>query len=344
MKKTVALLLFLFAAFAAAGCTGDKYTASDYFPFTENTYCEYEGDGHVLANIQTYSGYVRGGRMQRRNTVVEDYPAQMEIFEYKNGTVTVIRADVSAYYPEDATYLPATMDIPILRDPIKLNSEWSSRDGLIFKITAVNKKITVPYGTFNVIEVTSETPSYNYIEKNYYAPGIGLVETRYSTDDGPWIISRLKSVTEDTPIEIPTLVFYPDEDGVGAYSFETSITIRTNSDVFKEVETLLKSRSPDGAFGPLLPVGSVNAVTVMRADNTGESYAIIDLGPEVYGINDSEDSEGGWLYALGCTVGTVYGVGYVSVYVNGAPFNGEYVQLDPGEMILVAGLEEAYEE
>ena len=335
MRKIAALLLMVSLAVSAVGCTKTAYTALDYFSFTENAYYEYEGDGHELAAMQTYTGYVRDGRLQRRNSVNEDYPAQTEIFEYKNGTITNIRADVSTYYIEDATFLPAVMDLPVLREPIEQGAEWGTRDGNKFKITAVNKRVTVPYGTFNVIEVTQEIPGLNIMQKDYYAPGVGLIETRYSISDGPWIISRLKNITKDISVDIPALAYYPDPDDGEIYERVSSITIKTNGDIKAEIEKLLTSRSPDGAYDALLSKGKINSITVERANDTSESFALIDFSPEVYEINDSETAEYNWLYAVGNTVGAAYGVAYVCVWVDGGPFSGTFVQLTVFDMIAV---------
>jgi len=340
MTRFAVITAIFILTLTTSGCR-KKYTALDYFPFAENQYCEYDGDGHALANMQTFTGYVNGQRMQRRNSVNDEFPAQTEIFEYKNQTITCIRADVSTYYIEDTTYLGAAMDLPILREPIELGNEWSTRDGGKFTITAVNKRVTVPYGTFNAIEVTSEFPGAR-IEKNYYAPGVGLIETRYSIDNGPWIISRLSKITKNHSLEIPVPALYVDPSDNGVYMQEVSLTLKTNADVSKEVEKILKSRSPDDAYGPLISKGSMNFITVMRADNTSQSYAIIDFNPEVYEINDSEEAESSWLYAVGCTIGMIYGVEYATIYVDGLPFSGRFIQLSPDDFIIVNDYEEEF--
>lgn len=332
--KIVYIPIVLLFIFFLSGCEKKEYTALDYFPFAENAYYEYDGGGFALAEMQTFAGYVRNGRMQRRNTVNENYSAQMEIFEYKNGTITMIRADDASYYIEDATYLYATMDVPVLREPIELNNEWRDRHGNRSRITAVNKRITVPYGTFNVIEVTTEVTAVNSVEKYYFAPGVGLVESRYSINDGPWIISRLKSVTKDHQIEIPAHTVYPDGDG-GFTAYETPFYMKTNGDAIAEVSKILTAPSPDGLYGPIISKGSVTGITVLRADDTSQSYVIVEVSAEAYDINDSEEAERDWLFALCATAGASYRVDYAAVYVNGLPYAGKFIRLEPEDFIFV---------
>jgi len=94
MKK---LILLIFILFLCTGCSFNRtYSALDYFPFLENTLLEYEGQGHAAASQQHFAGYVRDNVMQRRNT--SDFPSQVELFEYKNGTISWVYGNISVYY------------------------------------------------------------------------------------------------------------------------------------------------------------------------------------------------------------------------------------------------------
>jgi len=336
MKKIILILCVLTALALCAGCDKKTYTALDYFPFTENMYYEYEGVGFEMANLQTFSGYVRDNRLQRRNTVSIFYPAQMEIFEYKNGAITIIRTDISVYYPEDATQLPPTMDVPIITEPFETGREWLDRNGGRYKITSLNKRVRVPYGTFETLEITYEykDSTRQIMERNNYAPGVGLVESAYSIDNGPWIVSQLTSVTKNHSAEIPVDVYYPDPDGGDIYAEEASININTNGDVFAEIARILTRPSDEGALAPILSKGKLNDIYIRRSD-AGDNHIIVDVSADVYGINDSELNERNWLFALANTVGEIYGVNLAAVYVDGASYAGPFVQFEADDFIVV---------
>ncbi|WP_157827658.1 SH3 domain-containing protein [Niallia nealsonii] len=71
----------------------------------------------------------------------------------------------------------------LLQYPIKLGKSWSYKsdgDTYTIKITSLNKTIKTKAGTFkNVLELTITNKKKTFQEKDYYAPGNGLIKYYY---------------------------------------------------------------------------------------------------------------------------------------------------------------------
>lgn len=70
--------------------------------------------------------------------------------------------------PEEATFL--------LKAPLRVGERWSDEDGT-YEITAVQKTVSLPAGTFSdCLEVTYRSKESNATVVTLYAPGVGVVQ------------------------------------------------------------------------------------------------------------------------------------------------------------------------
>ena len=114
------------------------------------------------------------------------------VYIIENGTLKQVYAVGESYAVTDYTAMRETEDI-LIAEPIETGNTWLAEDGSARTITAVNMSVTVPYGTFDALEVTTENES-AYV-KNYYAVGVGLIKREFISKDDPSII--ISSELED---------------------------------------------------------------------------------------------------------------------------------------------------
>jgi hypothetical protein len=142
---------------------------------------------------------------------------------------------------------PRDQELILFREPLRLNAEWVQmveREGeAISVITSMDRRITVPYGEFSTIEVTTFNTDGSAM-KYYYAKGIGMIRfdwvqtwTRTDHDTGELLETEHTDVIvelvaiEKGPFRMHFPVFHyvnGEYDMIYAY-----VDIYTNADIDK---------------------------------------------------------------------------------------------------------------
>ncbi len=65
----------------------------------------------------------------------------------------------------------------VLADPIVRGTTWEGNDGDTYTIRDVGLRRQTPAGTFNEVIEVVRTGRSNYVERSWYAPGVGMIES-----------------------------------------------------------------------------------------------------------------------------------------------------------------------
>jgi hypothetical protein len=185
----------------------EELTLADYFPFRENVHMTYAGFGNEYAAMESWVDYVRNGAVQlRRNNGGTEL---INVYVVEDGALKRVFVKEEAYYRQDFTAARGTEEILIM-EPLEIGTSWTLADGSQRSITATNAAVTVPYGTFTALEVT--TVYDGSTGKSYYAPGIGLVKTEFVSEESPSdpVTSELENYEEGSPLLQYAHFYYPD--------------------------------------------------------------------------------------------------------------------------------------
>jgi hypothetical protein len=148
-----------------SGCAGTQvarrtprpWTARDYLPLRVNAAWSYDAYDQTRAGVATLVT-LRVVREDGATFVVNQGGRSMAIYSYAQGGV-LRNAET------------------ILADPIVRGTSWQGNDGDTYTIRAVGLRRETPAGTFNdVIEVV-RTGRADFIERTFYAPGVGMIES-----------------------------------------------------------------------------------------------------------------------------------------------------------------------
>jgi hypothetical protein len=150
---------------ALAGCAGTQVvreaprarTAREYLPLRANAAWSYDARDQTRAGVATLVT-LRVERQDGETFVVNQGARSTAIYSYAQGGV-LRNAET------------------ILADPIVRGTSWQGNDGDTYTIREVGLRRETPAGTFNdVIEVV-RTGRSDFIERAFYAPGVGMIES-----------------------------------------------------------------------------------------------------------------------------------------------------------------------
>ncbi len=132
-------------------------TARDYLPLRANAAWSYDARDQSRAGVTTLVT-LRVERQDGDTFVVNQGGRTTSIYSYAQGGV-LRNAET------------------ILADPIVRGTSWEGNDGDTYTIREVGLRRQTPAGTFaNVIEVVRSGRA-NFIERSWYAPGVGMIES-----------------------------------------------------------------------------------------------------------------------------------------------------------------------
>ena len=179
-------------------------TASSYFPIQENVHYSYQGDGNEYAYFNTYIDYTNENSYQQRENNGGTEIVKVIKVENEN-KVTLTYSQAETYYRENSLKKTNVNEV-LLQGPLVVGTSWQLPNGNTRTITAINKQITVPSGTYTTIEVTTQGNNYQNIY--YYAQNVGLIKV-LSKSEGYEISSNLESIEQDKALEQHIAFYYP---------------------------------------------------------------------------------------------------------------------------------------
>ncbi|MBL8682368.1 MAG: hypothetical protein JNK05_24595 [Myxococcales bacterium] len=160
----VALSIALSGGVASSGCAGTTVTttpprartAREYLPLRRDAAWSYDARDQTAGGVATLVTL----RVERQDgdTFVVNQGRSTSLYSYAEGGV--LRNGET-----------------ILADPIREGTTWDGMQGDTYTIRAVGQRRVTPAGTFeNVIEVVRRGRE-QFVERTFYAPGIGVIET-----------------------------------------------------------------------------------------------------------------------------------------------------------------------
>ncbi|MFO0557808.1 MAG: hypothetical protein U0269_07290 [Polyangiales bacterium] len=150
---------------ALSGCAGTQVvreaprprTARDYLPLRANAAWSYDARDQTRAGVATLVT-LRVERQDGETFVVNQGGRTTSIYSYAQGGV-LRNAET------------------ILADPIVRGTSWQGNDGDTYTIREVGLRRETPAGTFNEVIEVVRTGRADFVERAFYAPGVGMIES-----------------------------------------------------------------------------------------------------------------------------------------------------------------------
>ena len=335
MKKLLIIVL-TFALLALSGCNSnngtnnnnnnnepDKLKIEDYFPNTENTKYDYEGEGNEFAFYTVYTDYAKDGRIQTRTN--NGGTEVVKVLENKNGQLVELYSRPETYFRQnflDNDYASTGGNI-ILKEPMEKDNAWTLSDGSKRTITNTDVEITTPMGTYKALEVTTEGSNYKNVD--YYVKDMGLIKT-VSTGEGYEVSSTLRSIEKDVPFVQNVNVYFPSLDEDIYYYISKEISFKTNDETKDVVEKMVKDN------GNQATVVSTNTKINSLYLNDEERRVHVDFSKEfVSEMNAGSYFESMILQSITNTLGNYYGVEEVIITVEDKPYESGHILMGENE-------------
>ncbi len=304
--------------------TKEKLSIQDYYPVEANTQYQYDGEGNEFAAYTRYIEFIdeNTGRVQTRTQ--NGGTESVRVLEVKDGALSVVYTVNECYYR--ANFLTMTQELPeiLLMEPLQKGTAWTLPDGRKRVISSIDASIVTPYGNFQALEVTTEEE--NAITKDYYAAGVGLVESLYESKDSAGelkVASLLSKVNKNSPFTQNLRVFYTDsEEKINEVN--TELAFQTGEDAKGKLEELFLQK-PSEDYLPLMSEGSrmnelfIDSIGILNADFSSEF---------INGMNLGSGYEQLVLQSLADTLGGYYGVSKVRITIDGKPYESGHIILD----------------
>ncbi|MDD2371478.1 MAG: GerMN domain-containing protein [Firmicutes bacterium] len=342
MRRILTILLLLMVVLAF-GCnqttdnnnnnTTDELKLADYYPVLEDTKYFYKGDGNEFAEYSTFVDYTLEDRFQ----VKVDNPGTSlaKIYELKDGVLKELYTQGETYYREDYLRNPSLIsdftENILLQEPLVKGNSWTLADGNKREITGIDVKVTVPYGEFNAIEVT--TIDSNGTTKDYYAKDVGLVQSKYITGTDE-ISSSLEKVVNDMPYTSQVRFYYPNLDKDKYYYIVANVEFNTNDITRQVLESAYKAKYTDGMKN--LNIGNVLTTNTKINSLYLDKYATVHI--DLSGAFISEMSAGSYyetmlLHSIVSTFGSYYSADKVIPTIDGDNYSSGHIYLQNGEYL-----------
>lgn len=343
MKKLLLVLIIILVS----GCTkapapepGEKeYTVEDYFPFLENTILSYAGEGNEYAEKDVYFDFIEGNRAQAR--VSNPGTTLAQVYEVSNGEVRLLSStgEMYAFYNTmerlagkgDGAASGAEI---VLKEPLEKGNKWELPDGRTREITGVRVSVETPHKKYEAIEVT--TAGRDSTIKDYYAAGIGLIKSVFTSGDYK-VISALEAIETDTAIKQDIRFYYPDFNNDMIVYVEERVEFKTNADIKELLGARLKEapgREVNRVLGENVTINDIayspedGAVTVDFSENL------------VAGMNAGADLEGQILASIANTFGSYFNANKIYIRLDGRPYESGHILMKENEY-LTPQIEEA---
>lgn len=299
----------------------------EWFPKFENEIYYYEGINNEFAELIIIPQFAQENYFQ--TTTNNGGTTVAEVYEYKDDEIIRVFARPETYFRDNFMDIGIITDYKdeeiILKKPIAEGTTWEN-EGREFQITAIEKEITVPAGTYTTIEVTEQTDDMTI--KRYYAEGTGLVYEISETSEMT-IESKLEHI-EEAPEEVAINVFVADEQAEGLVRYESKINLKTNDPARFTIEGLLNGENEDYPDADILPDDT--KINHMFLNN--EDVVEIDLSKEFEdNMHAGSTGELFTIYGLVNTITEYYGVEKMLLTIEGEPYEGGHVLLHKDETL-----------
>lgn len=304
----------------------DRPDIAEYFPIYENVRMVYEGHGNEFAFFNAYIDYTADNRVQQR---IDNGGSQLvRVIEVRDNAIVEVLFRGETYYRENLLKAVGDEEI-LLMEPLAQGTSWALKDGSTRKITSVSADVTVPFGSYKAIEVTTESEHGTTID--YYAAGVGLVKTVFKSE-GAEISSVLSEIERDVPFVQMVNFYYPNVEDESLLLYESrEIAFKTNDVTRMILEQAYKAGSEDLNS----PVFTKNTrINSLYLNKDGMVY--IDLSKEY--ITEMSAGAGFELAMLQCianTFGQYYHADRVLLTIDGELYSSGHIELEKGQYLEV---------
>jgi len=304
----------------------ENLTAADFFPLDKDVHKQYKGTGHEFAEYETYVDYVRNNHIQIR--LINPGTTMVSVYEVTDGAVRKVFSQGETYYRYDYTAARNADEI-VIKAPIAVGTTWTLADGSERSITAVDKEITTPAGSYKALEITTKGPQSTVVD--YYVQGIGHVKQVFKSaeDESFTVASELQKLERDVPYKQTIRFYFPDFPNERLVYLDRAVESRTNEDMKwkfqKEMKTVPEGSKLTKLLGPNV---QVNSITV----DHGKGSVTADFSKELLQeMNAGAGLEGMILDSIVNTLGGYYQCDKVVLTIEGKPYASGHYEMKPGE-------------
>jgi hypothetical protein len=308
----------------------ETLTVEDYYPFIENRRMYYEGIGNEYASQEVYVDFIENNKIQLRSSNGGTVVAK--VLEISNGELKVVNSKEEFYYRQNIMeeVSEENKEEIMLKEPLVVGTAWETSNGNKKSITAVDEKISTPYGNLIAIEVTEEGEDFE--SKEYYSKDIGFVKSVFIGND--FEVSTSLATIEEKP-EIQTIKFYYpiSEETEFVLKYKTiPVSFETNENIEDKILENYKEFVPDDGVALMSKNTEINKLYL----DIDKNMVYIDLTHKfIEEMNVGAESESLILQALTNTLGNYYNVDKIMLTIDGENYVSGHIELDKGEVLYV---------
>lgn len=312
-------------------------TAAGYFPYKENVHMTYKGTGNEYAGFETYVDYINNGAIQIRTN--NGGTEIVSVYLIDDGALKkVYKSPEETYFRYDFTAQRTPPEI-LLMEPLAVGTTWTLESGAQRSITATDAAVTVPYGSFKALEVT--TTDTGSTIKEYYVLGVGLVKRVFTFNDNSSapVTSELENFEEGSPLNQNARFYYPDFNNNRVAYIDKTLEFYTGDNVTSKFEYEFKHIPSGSALSHVMSeAATLNSITFDML--TGVVTA--DFSKQfITGMNAGTTLEGMILSSVADTLGNYFQTDKVQITIDGGPYEsghflfntGDYLPLDSDKAV-----------
>ncbi len=308
----------------------EAFTLEDYFPLEVDTEYVYEGAGNEYASYRRFNDYIDASNKKLQTRTENGGTVTVRVLQIKDGALSVVYLANESYIRNNFMNQTSEADAEVLlMEPLTKGTNWTLSDGRTRTITGEKVAITTPYGSFETLEVTTE--SADNTTKDYYVAGVGLVKTVFESE-GMEVSSTLSTVNKNTPYKQSFTLYYPDADEK-IYMVPSELTLPTGSDALTVLEEAMKKDLPKDTYLPLMSKNTkLNSLTleegnILHADFSREFVSEMNAGAG-YELRI--------LQSVTNTLGNYFGVTKVLITLDGMPYESGHILMREGDVLEVS--------
>jgi len=297
-----------------------ELTVEMLYPFEADTYRMYEGKGNEYAGYDVYVDFMQSDRIQIREN--NGGTEIVRVLEKKDGMLKEVIFEPETYYKENFLTKEANTDRILLMEPIEVGTTWKN-DNETNTITALDKEVVTPYGTYAAVEVTRVTKNENdeYTNIDYYAEDMGLIQS-LNIGDGYEVSSSLQKVEKNTVQKKVVNFYYPNAMDERIFLYRKEIGFTTN-DIPRILIIEAYKELPKEAAPVLTPNTKVNYLYLNQ-----DGMVYVDLSKDFMNeMNAGAGYESLILQSLANTFGDYYGTSKVMLTIDGETYESGHILL-----------------
>jgi hypothetical protein len=251
-----------------------------------------------------------------------------QVVQLKDGKLTMVLFRGETYYRENFLDLSDDTEEILLMEPLEEGTVWMLEDGRERTITSIDTEVTTPLGSYVAIEVVT-TGTFG-TTSDYYAEGIGLVKTVF-TSEGTEVSSSLKAMETDATRTELMQFYFPNLDMGKIFIKNKEVFFQTNDSTSQVLEEAYKAAIVSNVGEVFTTNTKINSL-FLNSDNKVE----IDLNSAfLTEMNAGAEYESMILQSLANTFGQYYGVEEVILTIDGKPYASGHIEMQEGESIKV---------